>query len=160
MLYNMDIENKEVKKFSTKPLIMMVDDSEINNYINSKILHRYEFSDRILVYEDSTLAFEYLQKATDNGNEIPSLIFLDLNMPVMDGRQFVEKYELLPSSVKNFCKIVILTNSANPNDRSKMLSNKNILAYFNPPLIKSNLDQLMDSLKQTGFGGLVYSKTA
>ena len=130
------------------PLVMLVDDSEITNYVNSKLMKRYEFSDRILIYEDPTLAFAYLENASVNGNEIPAIIFLDLNMPQMDGRTFVEKFEQLPELVQANCKIIILSSSSDPKDKSNLMARKSVHAYFSPPLIKSNFVELVSILKK------------
>lgn len=125
-----------------QPFVMIVDDSEIDNFVNDKILRRYGFSDRIIILESSMAALQYLQDADKNKTEIPSIIFLDLNMPIMNGALFIEKFEELPVSLKSNCKIIILSNSGNPYDKSSMLSNKNVFAFFSKPLIKDNLDHL------------------
>lgn len=128
------------------PLVMLVDDSEIDNYVNNKIIQRYEFSDRVLTFENSTAAFNFLKESVDKGDELPSVIFLDLTMPIMDGKMFVEKMEEFPQ-IKDSCKVIILSNSANPSLHAEMLNKNTVYAFFSKPLIKDNLDHVSLILK-------------
>ena len=132
----------ETKEPSQLPLVMLVDDSEIDNFVNNRILRRYEFTDRVLIYVSSPKAMEYLQNAEKDNKELPAVIFLDLNMPIMDGAMFLEKFEELPANIKDACKIVVLSSSGNPHDKSAMLSNKNVSSFFSKPLIKANLEHI------------------
>ncbi len=123
-----------------QPLVMLVDDCEIDNFVNTKMLSRYGFTERIISYESARLAFEYL---ADPKNEIPAVLFLDLNMPGMDGVGFLEKFKELPQAIKGKCEIVVLSNSYDPRVKENITNNKNVLAFFSKPLIKSNVEELL-----------------
>ena len=67
-------------------------------------------------------------------------------MPLINGFQFMEIYERLPSIIYSRCKIVILTSSLNPADRHEAILNKHILAFFNKPLISEHFSELNELL--------------
>jgi CheY-like chemotaxis protein len=127
------------------PLVMLVDDFTIDNYINTKMLNYYGFSNRIMVYTSSRKAMDYLEQASEESPstvELPAYIFLDLNMPDLDGEGFLEKFSALPLRVKMQCKVIILSSSVNPIDMHLMLRNKDVFMYLSKPLIKANIDEL------------------
>lgn len=122
------------------PLVMLVDDCEIDNFVNKKMLNRYGLSDRIISYESSSHALEYL---ANEENEMPVYLFLDLHMPVMDGEEFLEKLKALNPALEQKCDVIILSNSLDPQIKTRMTNKKNVLAFFSKPLIKSNVDEIL-----------------
>lgn len=134
----MSIENKIVKN-----TVVLVDDNTIDNFINTKIITRYQFANNILSFEKSIDALKYLldlNKAPEN--EIPGLLFLDLDMPEIDGFEFLNTFNLVSEKVKNNMKIVILSSSSSLVDIEKCNKFDSVIAYFQKPLIKDNLDTL------------------
>lgn len=132
------VENKKAKSS-----VILVDDSAIDNFVNTKIITRYQFANDIFVFSKPFKALKYLTdldiKLTD---EIPFVLFLDLDMPEMNGFEFLDAFNLLPDKLKKNMKIAVLTSSCNPADNERCSKNKSVVAYFNKPLIKSNLDSL------------------
>src|SRR6185437_147781 len=92
-------------------LIMLVDDSATDNFINERIVQMSGISKSIITKTNAKNALEYLLSKKDNGEEIPQLILLDLNMPVVNGFAFLEEFVLLPESIQKKARIVILTSS-------------------------------------------------
>lgn len=134
----MSIENKIVKN-----TVVLVDDNTIDNFINTKIITRYQFADNILSFEKSIDALKYLLDLnTAPENEIPGLLFLDLDMPEIDGFEFLNAFNLVSEKVKNNMKIVILSSSSSLVDIEKCNKFDSVIAYFQKPLIKDNLDTL------------------
>lgn len=115
-------------------LIMLVDEDEIDNIINQKIIESNSFADEILVYQTGQEALEYLSSNSKDNAALPDLIFLDINMPIMDGFQFLEEFEKMPDSVKTKCKIIMLSSSISPRDIDRAASNKYVIKYLNKPL--------------------------
>ncbi|MCB9233069.1 MAG: response regulator [Bacteroidia bacterium] len=113
---------------------MLVDEDEIDNIINQKIIESNSFADEILVYQTGQEALEYLSSNSKDNAALPDLIFLDINMPIMDGFQFLEEFEKMPDSVKTKCKIIMLSSSISPRDIDRAASNKYVIKYLNKPL--------------------------
>jgi len=133
---------KPLTKFST---VMLIDDSEIDNFINQKMIEGCNIADRIYIHTSSKSALEFLkniERTTDvSKNLIPEIIFLDINMPIMDGFQFLDEFDKLSDAFKTV-KVVMLTTSINPSDIERSSKNKYIIKYINKPLTQDILNSL------------------
>ncbi|MCH8330120.1 MAG: response regulator [Bacteroidetes bacterium] len=138
------MENKKPQaKYKT---IMLIDDNEIDNIINQKMIEGNNFAERIYIHTGSRSALEFLQNL-DRDEELlaqmlPDVVFLDINMPIMDGFQFLEEYEKLSDRIKKHCKIVMLTTSINPSDMDRAKKSDYIIRYINKPLTSEFLSDV------------------
>lgn len=136
---------QENKKANTS--VMLVDNSSIDNFVNAKIITRYQFADNVLLFTRAKKAFKYLMELNAApADEIPSIIFLDIDMPEIDGFEFLNTFSLLPDKIKKNMKIVILTNSSNSVDVEVCSKNDSVVAFFQKPLIRSNIEALQKLL--------------
>jgi len=127
------------------PTVMLVDDSEIDNFINQKMIEGCNFADRIYVHTSSKSALEFLanfERAHLPEDLIPEIIFLDINMPIMDGFQFAEEFGKSCLKIYDKIKIVFLTSSLNPVDQKRAMSVRGVYSFLNKPLGKDHLDKL------------------
>lgn len=136
--------NKKPKaKYST---VMLIDDSEIDNFINHKMIEGCNFADQVYMHTSSRSALEFLKNIermeTVPESIIPEIIFLDINMPIMDGFQFAEEFEKLSKKLTGVSKIVILTTSINPSDFEVSKKYKNIIKFINKPLTHNVLNTI------------------
>jgi CitB family two-component system response regulator MalR len=119
---------------------LVIDDTDIDRVITEKILKLYGFAEQVISVNSAQKGLEYLAAEMDGGN-LPDLIFLDLNMPVMNGFDFLDAYTHMPEHVKRK-NIIVLTSSLDDNDRSKSLSSAYVLKFVSKPLTEGVLKQI------------------
>jgi len=135
------------KKLTTRyKTAMLIDDNEIDNIINEKMLESAGFAERIQVYTNGMSALEFfknLERDKDlNHDMTPDVIFLDINMPLMDSFQFLQEFSNLNKVITKDCKIAILTTSINPSDKERSLKSEYVVDFINKPLTKESLVKL------------------
>lgn len=126
--------------------VMLIDDSELDNFINEKTLEANHFAKKIYVHTSAKSALEFLQNLVTMGSEYadvyPKVIFIDINMPMMDGFQFIDHYKKTTEASLQKPKLVILTSSVYNEDRQKANAISPDIIFLNKPLTKSMLDGL------------------
>jgi CheY-like chemotaxis protein len=114
--------------------VMLIDEDEIDNIINQKIIESNNFSEKVLVFQTGTEALDFLRTNAKTADNLPDLIFLDINMPIMDGFQFLEEFEKLDAPILDKSKIIMLSSSISPRDIDRAASNRFVKKYLNKPL--------------------------
>jgi two-component system, NarL family, nitrate/nitrite response regulator NarL len=119
---------------------VLIDDSDIDLFIQKRFLEVYNFSQHLEMYNSANEAFNALN-STD-ASSAPDVIFLDLNMPDADGFTFLKNFKTLPSSVTKKSKIVVLTSSESNIDRDYVLSFNHVIHFITKPLKQSDIEDL------------------
>jgi CheY-like chemotaxis protein len=127
-------------------LVMLVDDNDTDNFISKRIIELTKFARRIEVKNSGKSALEYLEANQNNPSNLPDLIFLDINMPIVDGFVFLFEFEMFPAEVKNKSKIVILSSSDNKRDIEKIVDNDYVIKFVTKPLTDRALSEVRELL--------------
>ncbi|SFT86260.1 Response regulator receiver domain-containing protein [Algoriphagus locisalis] len=119
--------------------IFLVDDDPINNLINKRLLGKVGISENVMEFLE---AEEALLKLNDFDPEVSLLIFLDINMPVLNGWEFLNKYMETHSNRSD--KIVILSSSIDYQDRSKAKGYEIVSGFLEKPLTLDKIKTQME----------------
>ena len=120
--------------------VMIIDDDEINNFICVKNLKDSGFSEEASFCLWGKEGLEELKIASPE--EIPDVIFLDINMPLMNAWEFLEEYNKLASGFEKEVKLFILSSSVYKRDIAKSSEYANVTDYIIKPLNKATLDKV------------------
>lgn len=113
---------------------LLIDDNDIDNFINKKLLLKTKFAVDIVEKKSATSALDYLKSMVDEPENVPDIIFLDIMMPVMDGFDFLEEYDSLSDVIKSRCRIIMLSSTESFKDLNRANSNKYVYKFLNKPL--------------------------
>ena len=129
-------------------LTYIIEDDPITSTITELMLRRSACFDHVQKFENGQEAFDGLARAVQANADIPDLILLDLNMPVMDGWEFLDAFSAL--GLRKHVDVCVLTSSIDPEDIEKSSSYKDVKGYFSKPLDDEVLDKMLHLLTVAG----------
>ena len=101
----------------SKPHILcFIDDDEIYQYTIARSVRTHDLAKKTLIFGDGEQAIGYLTANATNQEELPDIIFLDINMPIMDGWHFMKEYITLKPRINKQIIIYMITSSVDPVD--------------------------------------------
>lgn len=108
----------------TKQLVMIVDDNEDDRYLLKRLIKKLEIDIDIVEAADGTVALDFLVDFSNNKQRYgegfpPALIFLDINMPLMDGFEFLEAFSGLRTQSNNYKTSIFIMFSSSERDEDK-----------------------------------------
>ncbi len=119
---------------------LLIDDSDIDLFIQRRFLEVYQFSKTLVSHKSAEEALHWL--ADQGADAPPDVIFLDLNMPKIDGFGFLERFTQLPDQVTSTCKIVILSSSNSRADIERAKAYKNTIEFITKPIKQTDIESL------------------
>ena len=123
-------------------LALLVDDNEIDNFINERMITSSGFAKKVIVKTSSDDAIKYLTDHEDEEDLLPEVVFLDLNMPVKDGFVFLSDFKATNALVRKKCKVVVLSSSISPEDINRASTDPHVFKYVNKPLSEKYLEAI------------------
>jgi CheY-like chemotaxis protein len=132
--------------------ILCIDDDPITLMLCKKVIAKSSFSNEIITSQNGEEALSYFNtiKYTNNQNKPipqPQLIFLDLNMPVMGGWEFLDYFNSEEFSEFNTIKVVVLSSTIDPEDLEKSKQYPMVIDFLSKPISQSMLEYLKNKLK-------------
>jgi response regulator of citrate/malate metabolism len=125
--------------------VLLVDDDLAINFLHKRIITKSELAEPIISLYNGAEAIRHLKFINNSLSENDLVfIFLDLNMPIMDGWEFLEHYENIYKDLNYQCRIFVLSASINPDDIQKAKNNHYVSEYFSKPLNMDSIETLKE----------------
>lgn len=128
--------------------ILLVDDDESDNFFHQLTIMEAGICNQVKVVTDGSKALDYILKSGDTKQSLefpkPDIIFLDINMPRMNGFEFLEEYNKLDLKLKASILITMLTTSLNPRDKQRALEFEVVNEFKNKPLTEEVLQEIVE----------------
>ena len=124
----------------------LIDDDRIFIFAAKRIIKAADFCDHVTIFNNGAEALKGLRDTLKSGNNIPDLILLDLNMPIMDGWQFLDEFVKLENSKK--ITLYIVSSSIDPADAEKAKQYEQITDFIVKPITKEAMTSIIASIKE------------
>ena len=129
-----------------KPIkIFLVDDDHIFVFLAKKTIETTNYATQIKEFGNGKNTIDYLKKIVHDIELLPDIIFLDLNMPVMDGWGFLEEYELLEPEIRKKIPLYLVSSSISPHDIARAKKFSIVSDFFSKSLVKEKLIELFNN---------------
>ena len=122
--------------------ILLVDDDEITNFVHESVILDLDAAQKIVTAHNGQEALDIIRQGGPWPDDCPTLIFLDINMPVMNGFEFLEAYQQLEEKRRQSIIVVMLTSSLNPGD-IQHAEEAGVADFVSKPLTPSKLKEVV-----------------
>lgn len=131
----------EKKKIQTACII---DDDQIFVYGIQKMINVLELCDNIMVYKNGAEAIKYLKPALESSQDVPDVILLDINMPVLDGWGFLEEFTKIKTKDKKKITIYMVSSSIDNADLERAKKNEYLSDFVIKPVDEKDLVKMFE----------------
>ncbi len=121
--------------------IMMIDDDPATNYLHQLIVKKSNLFEKQETFSSAQEALDHINEINNTTKAFPEIILLDINMPAINGWEFIEQFENMKKVMSLHTIIVMLTTSINPKDKIKSLTYESVKKFENKPL---SVEKLID----------------
>ena len=124
--------------------VLLIDDDKATNFLHEMVLRDMDCANEIVAVESAMDALDYLKSNIDGKHPQPDLIFLDINMPAMNGWEFIAEYEKLDAKEKGRFVLMMLTTSLNPDDRDNANNLPLVAGFLSKPLTPEMVQDVLE----------------
>lgn len=128
---------------SKRKKVMLIDDNEIDLKINAKIISLAKLFEEIIICNSGEEALDYIHKNLRLQELLPDFILLDIQMPDMDGFEFLEHYKGLPKQFTDKCPVAMLSSTLDFGDIKKAEANLYVVKLLKKPLSPTELAEVL-----------------
>ena len=128
--------------------VAIIDDDEIFQFTTKIKFEKLGLVEDVMIFNDGEEAMQFIQSG--NKEDMPEILLLDINMPIVDGWDFLELFEKVPKEKKQMMEILMLSSSINPDDVKRAEANAYVVDYITKPVSDADvkkIDHIMDKIK-------------
>ena len=126
-----------------KDTVCIIDDDHIFIYGVKRLMEETSFCEDLMVYENGQDALDEFKENATQGKKLPSIIFLDLNMPMMTGWEFLDEYMQIDGQGPTKSKVYIVSSSIDPKDLLRIKDYNVIQNYILKPVTTDDLENII-----------------
>ena len=131
---------------NSKPQVLLIDDDQVYLFAATKTIEATGLAGSVEVCTNGLDALEYLKSIIRSSGKLPDVIFIDINMPVMDGWEFLEEYKILRENITTPIKIYILSSSVDKNDIMRSKEYSSVIDYVIKPVYKEKFSEILQAV--------------
>lgn len=126
-------------------LFYVIDDDKVHQFTIKKIIEYSQMTSKVMCFDNGEHAINFLtQLVIENQiDKYPEIILLDINMPVMDGWEFLEKYVLLKPKIGKKVLIYMVSSSNNQGDMDRAKAISDVSDYIVKPITKEHIGKMV-----------------
>jgi len=130
----------------SKPRVLLIDDDQVYLFAATKTIEATGLAGNVEVCTNGLDALEYLKNLIKSSGKLPDVIFIDINMPIMDGWEFLEEYKILKQELNTSIKIYILSSSVDKNDIMRSKEYSSVIDYVIKPVYKEKFSEILQAV--------------
>lgn len=124
----------------------IIDDDDIFIYGTRRIMQEVRFCDEIIVFKNGKEAIDGMQNYLIEGKNLPEIIFLDINMPIMNGWDFLEEFTKIPNLNKDNIQLYVVSSSIDPSDLQRAKQFELVNNYILKPILPKQLNEILEAI--------------
>lgn len=124
---------------------MLIDDDEIHSNLCYELILKSGITQSVSIFNDAEEGLQFIQENVNKPEALPDLIFLDINMPFMDGWEFLDAYEAIKPEIQKEIVLILLTSSVYKNDIEKAKQYKSVVEYIKTPI---SINKLLETKEE------------
>ena len=123
--------------------VIVIDDSVLERFLAEKLMQNCRFAEQVTSFNSPIDALQYLTSLKNSQDKFPEVIFVDIQMPLMNGFEFLDKFMEFPEDARQHSKIVMFSSSQAPEDYSRMKQHPVIARFLSKPLSEESFRSLV-----------------
>ncbi len=124
----------------------IIDDDEIYLFSVKKVIELNNLSDKVLEFKNGQEAIEFFSQNHKDEDALPDVIFLDINMPVMNGWEFIEEFKKIQPAMSKSITLFVVSSSVDKSDVEKAKSLDPVYDYLTKPITASQLKNIYSAV--------------
>lgn len=129
-----------------KSVVCLIDDDEVYQFIFRRQVEISNLASQVLIFPNGQKGFDYLKNALNEQDLLPEYIFLDINMPIMDGWQFLEEFSAIKNKLLKSINIYLVTSSIDERDIEKANKFSDVKEYLIKPISEDKIMAVFEKI--------------